>query len=329
MDNRTNPKPIITEQEAVVSYLQGSLQAAQSKWPDIRDNLKATFGDRFVVKDEIVAPYDLYLAIIAMDLQALPNLFPIEQAKRIEHFALKCLGRIEERGTYSVEEVQAYSSLFQDELRNIKRTGDPIAVIPARLLHRWLGEGIWKCESIRDGKGTGIIDPLLLGMTLNNLAIFCGFWKGAKDQFEIVEKPYQADAKPDSQRINPDHPVKVHKRVLVADHNEPVNHVIGAMLRSAGYEVRTTTRASEVVAITSEFKPSVVIIALVGPEIDGIKLSDQLNSHFPGIKILLLREVSVEILRYLLGKGIACEALQVPFEREQLLEIMKAWESDC
>ena len=264
MDNRANRKPIITEQEAVVSYLQGSLENARSNWPEIRNNLKSTFGNQFVVKDEAVATFDLYLAIIAMDLQSLPNLFPIEQAKRIEHFILKCLGRIEEWGKYSVEEVQAYSTLFRDELKNINTTGDPIAAVPARLLHRWLGDGIWKFESIIQGKRTGFIDALVLSMTLNSVAKFCGFWKGAKDKFEIVEMLNPAQS--DSQRENTDHPIKVRKRVLVADHNEPVNHVIGAMLRSAGYEVRTTTHPSEVVAITREFRPNVVIIALVAPE---------------------------------------------------------------
>jgi CheY-like chemotaxis protein len=121
------------------------------------------------------------------------------------------------------------------------------------------------------------------------------------------------------------------KRVLVADHNEPINDSIEAILTSAGYEVRTTTHPSEVVSIVNEFMPDVAMIALIA-EIDGVKLSEQLCRRFPLLKVVLMSTMSgpefVKVLEYLLAKGIDCGALVMPFEREDLVSLMQIWTTE-
>ncbi len=116
------------------------------------------------------------------------------------------------------------------------------------------------------------------------------------------------------------------KRILVADDQEAINEVMGAILKAAGYEVRQTTHPSEVVAIVDEFKPQVALISLVAPEIDGVELSLRLSKRFPQLKIVLTCEIVEEgILQHLLDNGVACDAFEAPFEREDLLEMMKTW----
>jgi len=49
------------------------------------------------------------------------------------------------------------------------------------------------------------------------------------------------------------------KRIVVADYEEPINEVIGEILTSSGYEVRTTTHPSKVVALVEDFEPQVAL----------------------------------------------------------------------
>lgn len=121
---------------------------------------------------------------------------------------------------------------------------------------------------------------------------------------------------------------KVGKRILVADDQEAINEVIAEILTSAGYEVRTTTHPSEVAALVADFRAEVALIGLIAPEIDGVKLSQELTARFPNLKVVLTgEEVEERILRYLLDRGVACDTLDTPFEREDLLELMSTWVS--
>lgn len=121
---------------------------------------------------------------------------------------------------------------------------------------------------------------------------------------------------------------KVGKRILVADDQEAINEVIAEILTSAGYEVRTTTHPSEVAALVADFRPEVALIGLIAPEIDGVKLSQELAARFPNLKIILTgEEVEEGILRYLLDKGVACDTLDLPFEPKDMLDMMNTWVS--
>jgi CheY-like chemotaxis protein len=111
------------------------------------------------------------------------------------------------------------------------------------------------------------------------------------------------------------------KRILVS-HEEAVNEVVEKLLTSAGYEVKTTTHASEVLALVGDFRPDLVLIKLVAPEIDGYRLSEQLAAHFPGLKIVIVGPLYGE---HVLDRGVACDALEAPFSKDDLLDMIKTW----
>lgn len=122
--------------------------------------------------------------------------------------------------------------------------------------------------------------------------------------------------------------VAVGKHILDGDDQEAINEVVGEILSSAGYEVKTTTHPSEVVALAAEFRPHVVLVGLVAQEIDGVTLSEQLAAGFPDLKIVLTgKEVWEWAFRLLLHKGIMCDALECPFESKDLLGMINTWAS--
>lgn len=188
-------KKKLTEQEAASHFVLYIIKEAQDAWPTIHKNLKDSFKEKFIVEDEKMAAFDLALAAIAQDLQAVKNLFPKDQAERIEKWVLKCIDT-KDWGEYAVDEVKKYGEKFQKDIQNISADGDPLSAIPARLLQRWLGKNIQNFDVEMSGKKTGIISPVLLMMVSSMLAAFLGTWKRLKDNFKIVEGDIPFDENP-------------------------------------------------------------------------------------------------------------------------------------
>ncbi len=188
-------KKKLTEQEAASHFVLYITKEAQGAWPAIYKSLQGSFKDKFVVEDETMAAFDLALAAIAQDLQAVNNLFPKDQAERIEKWVLKCIDT-EDWGEYAIGEVKKYGEKFQKDVQNINAGGDPLSAIPAHLLQRWLGKNIQNFDVEMNGKKTGIISPVLLVMVSSMLTAFLGTWKKLKDDFNLIEGDIPFDEKP-------------------------------------------------------------------------------------------------------------------------------------
>lgn len=193
-----SPKELLTEQEAAMYFVADLVTETKDAWPAIYKELKGAFEEKFVIEDERMAPFDLALAAIALNLQAPKNLFPKDQAERIEKWVFKYIDEIwrematEEWGDYAVEEVKKYAEKFQKAVEHLE---NPTSAIPARLLHRWLGRGIENFEVEMNGEKTGIISLQLIMMATAALSRFIGFWKSIKNDFDLVEGdlPFEDD----------------------------------------------------------------------------------------------------------------------------------------
>jgi len=179
-------KKKLTEQEAASHFVLCIIKEARDTWPAFHKQLKESFKEKFVVEDEKMAAFDLALAAIAEDLQAVKNLFPKDQGERIKKWVLKCIDT-GDFGKYAIDEVEKYIEKFQEAVEDIKVGGDPLSAIPARLLHRWLGRNIKNFDVEINGKKTGIIDPFLLMMISSMITTFIGTWKSLKDKFNFIE----------------------------------------------------------------------------------------------------------------------------------------------
>jgi diguanylate cyclase (GGDEF)-like protein len=178
-------KKALTEQMAAFSFVRFMLEEAQNAWPIIHSQFKQTYSEKFAVADEEIASFDLYLAAVSLNLEPLKNLFPAQQADRLEKWVLKCVGGTPQWGNYAVDEINSYRTAFQEE----KRVDVPLSAVPGRLLHRWLGERIKNFETEINGQKTGFIDVFLMTMTMASLAEFAGAWSWRKinDNFCLTE----------------------------------------------------------------------------------------------------------------------------------------------
>jgi hypothetical protein len=182
----SHSKKKLTEQEAAAQFVLYIIKETQTAWPTIYKHLKDWFKEKFIVEDETVAAFDLALAAIAQDLQAVKNLFPKEQAKRIEKWVYRCIDT-EDWGEYAIKEVKKYGEKFQEGIQNINTGRDPVSAIPAHLVQRWLGKNIYNFDVEMSGKKIGIISPVLLMMITGTLTSFLGFWKRVDENFKLIE----------------------------------------------------------------------------------------------------------------------------------------------
>lgn len=188
-------KKKITEQEAVSHFIRSIMNEASSAWPTICEELKDTFQEQFVLKDEKMANLDLSLAAISLDLQAIKNIFPNMQAERIEKWVCEYF-KSGDWGEYAVDEIEKYRKEFQEHTPNMYVGTNPLSAVSARLLHRWLGENIHNFEidmgDFSDGEKTGIvsISPQLQMMVDSLLVGFIGNWKKIKDNFSLIKGDY-------------------------------------------------------------------------------------------------------------------------------------------
>jgi hypothetical protein len=179
-------KKKLTEQEAAAHFVLHVMTESQNIWPETHKLLKETFKEKFVVEDETMAAFDFALAAIAQSLQPINNLFPKDQAKRVEQYVFECIDT-EDYGEYAKDEVRKYSEAFKESVKTIEIGGNTLEVISVRLLHRMLGEKIRNFEVKISEEEAGVISPLLVMAITNVLISFAGTWKHIKDNFKLIE----------------------------------------------------------------------------------------------------------------------------------------------
>ena len=171
-------KPKLSEAEAAGQVVMSLFRALPGSWPSIADGLRPMLGDDASVLDDDLASYEFALAALAIQLQALPNLLPADQARRIRGHVLECLA-IEELGTYPQETIAEYQQAWDDALR----ANEPPHIGIASVLFDNLG-----CSgSIAVGESR-FKDPLVL-MSLGAAVLQYGStpaWKILLSKFKLV-----------------------------------------------------------------------------------------------------------------------------------------------
>lgn len=83
------------------------------------------------------------------------------------------------------------------------------------------------------------------------------------------------------------------KRILIADDDEAVLISLKRLLDFSDFEVRATTEAKDVSTIAKSFKPHLILLDLLLPELGGLEICDILNqdSQTQGIPVIILSAV--------------------------------------
>jgi PleD family two-component response regulator len=115
-------------------------------------------------------------------------------------------------------------------------------------------------------------------------------------------------------------------RILLVDDEKAILEVTEQLLVADGYEVRSTSKASEAMKLAESFQPQVALLGLVMPVTDGITLGIELRKALPALKVVLWMEVNgTEDMEPLRKAGYDFDLFPCPFEREDLLKQAELW----
>jgi two-component system alkaline phosphatase synthesis response regulator PhoP len=112
-------------------------------------------------------------------------------------------------------------------------------------------------------------------------------------------------------------------RILVVDDEPSVTDLLAYNLRKAHYDVSIAANGSEALRLAGEFKPDLILLDLMIPEVDGLDVCRELRktSNVPVIMITALGEETDRIVGLELG---ADDYVTKPFSVRELMARIKA-----
>lgn len=170
-------KKKISEVEVARQFVVSIRKPIQQEWP----NVVAELAEMLQLKEPIPADqntaFEFALAVIAVQIQALPNLLPPAQAKRIREHVLRCISS-SDLGNYALAAIQEYQSAWNQSLQERVPPFDAIASV----LFDKLG-----CQSSVTLGELKIKSPLLLDALSEKIIAFGGaWWKSAIQRYKLV-----------------------------------------------------------------------------------------------------------------------------------------------
>lgn len=82
-------KKKVSEHQVVATIIKVVIDDARDSFQPLMENLSDVSGQNFQVENEKYATYDLFLAMISLELMSLKNLFEEKQAYRIYNILIE------------------------------------------------------------------------------------------------------------------------------------------------------------------------------------------------------------------------------------------------
>lgn len=170
-------KVSLTEIEAANQFVFMVFRGVDQQWPNIVKELREVFHAEEIISDDQDASFEFVLSVIACQIQALPNLFPADQARRIQEHIMQRISLPELAEYHPRETLQLYQSAWDQCLQQCEPPFDGIASV----LFDRLG-----CRKTML-KGKEFKDPYLLDFLSEKIVTFGGpWWKTIADKFTLV-----------------------------------------------------------------------------------------------------------------------------------------------
>lgn len=176
-----------TEGLAAAVAVRDAIENAERAWPKLMANYRKMLERPLGLRDEKQARSEFTLAIIALELGAVANLFPAEQARRLESYAQRLCQSI--FGGEASDKITEYRRVFHHALDHPNEGELPQDALWWCLLEQWLGPGLNAHEVVFEGNRTGLLNPLL-PMVLTDMVFrppFLRTWKAISEGPQLVE----------------------------------------------------------------------------------------------------------------------------------------------
>src|ERR1700738_368534 len=110
-------------------------------------------------------------------------------------------------------------------------------------------------------------------------------------------------------------------RVLVVDDEPNLVEVLSMALRYQGFAVETASNGREALAAVAAFKPHLMVLDVMLPDMEGFEVASHLGAQRAGVPIIFLtaRDSTEDKVRGLSGGG--DDYMTDPFSLEELVEL--------
>ena len=172
-------KKKLSEIQSAGQFVLMVTKNVQHNWPEIAKDLNSILmlHAENTISDDHLAGFEFALAVIATQLQALPNLLPSDQANRIRDHVMQCISS-PDLGSYPREVIQEYQNAWDQSIQE----GEPPFYGIASVLFDKL-----ECRSVVKLGGSSFNDPLLLDALSEKVVTFGGpWWKTVTQKYKLV-----------------------------------------------------------------------------------------------------------------------------------------------
>ena len=117
--------------------------------------------------------------------------------------------------------------------------------------------------------------------------------------------------------------------ILVCDDSRPIAQSLVYMLQSAGYRAQCVHAALDCVAVARKDKPSLIIMDIMMPGMDGATASGLMKDvpEIEGVPVILLSAMPEDVVRVRAEDAGAAGYLLKPYRKETLLGCVRQWVS--
>jgi|SRR6267143_5157999 len=166
-------KPLVSETTIARKFVFHVLQTVVECWPHLSGEVLRDYFSDPTVLDSEAAPYEFAFALAAVQIQALPNLFPADQAARIRSHVVRSLCS-EDIGPYPAGAIEEYQAAWDRSLQ----MGE----------HPWFGVAAVLFDKLASETASDpmTINQMLLSVLGGELTLRGGpFWKTARSEYSI------------------------------------------------------------------------------------------------------------------------------------------------
>ena len=109
-------KEKLSEVEVAGQFVISIMKPIQQEWPKVAAELTRMLQLKQPISTDQYAAFEFAIAVIALQIQALPNLLPPAQAGRIREHVMQCISS-PDLGSYPREAIDAYQSAWNQCLQ--------------------------------------------------------------------------------------------------------------------------------------------------------------------------------------------------------------------
>ena len=113
------------------------------------------------------------------------------------------------------------------------------------------------------------------------------------------------------------------KRILVVDDEEPMRHILGAMLQEAGYDVRCLASAPEALREVEQNEPDLVLTDVRMPGMSGLELLAEIQRRAPRLMVIVMSAYGTVDTALEAMKAGAYDYISKPFKPEEVVLVLK------